>query len=77
MYPIIVGILSIAGRINEILGFTNQTATNGVSGGLADGLKPFIIIAVFLAIPRTFKWAGGVMETAHSTIGNLRRSGNS
>ena len=76
MYPIIVGILAIAGRINEILGFTSQTATNGVSGGLADILKPFIIIAVFLTIPRTFKWAGGIMETAHSTLGNISRGSN-
>lgn len=76
MYPIILGLLAIGERVNEIFGFTNQTTTNAVTGTLTDILKPLIIVAIFAAIPRTFKWAGGVMATTHNTFSGLAGTGN-
>lgn len=75
MYPIILGILAVGRRVTEIFSFTDQATTNGFTNFLSDLLKPFIIIALFMAIPATFKWAGGLMATTHGAFQNVAGKG--
>jgi hypothetical protein len=75
MYPIIVGLLTLGGRIGDILGSTSQVTTGGAAGLFVDILKPFIVVVTFLAIPRTFKWAGGAMSLAQGTFKGISHRG--
>ena len=78
MYPIIVGLLTLGGRIGDILGSSSQVTTGaagGAAGVFVDILKPFIVVVTFLAIPRTFKWAGGAMNLAYGTFQGLSSRG--
>jgi hypothetical protein len=75
MYPIIVGIISIAGVINEILPFSNQTASNGAIAVIAGLVKPLVTIAAFLIIPASFKLAGRGLERAHGLLSGAGNTG--
>ena len=75
MYPIIVGLLTLGGRIGDILGSSSQVTTSGAAGLFVDILKPFIVVVTFLAIPRTFKWAGGAMNFANNSLQGLAHRG--
>lgn len=68
MYPIIMGLLGVAGRINEILSFTTNTASNAGASTAISILKPFIFLYLFLLIPKTFKWAGSWMTGMGAVI---------
>ncbi len=73
MYPIIIGLFTLGGRLGDILGSSNEVATNGAAGLFIDILKPFIVVIIFLAIPFAFKWAGGLMHAAHQTMSVINK----
>ena len=75
MYPIIIAILSVAGRINELLGNSGQDlAPNGGTSVIIAIVKPFIIIATFLVIPKTFQWAGSALGAVGQTFNGMTTS---
>jgi hypothetical protein len=57
MYPIIVGVLSIASIVSEILPFTSSTAVTAPAAVAVAIIQPLIAIAAFLMVPVTFSWA--------------------
>lgn len=71
MYPIIIAILSIAGQVNQLLAFSGDSANNGAAGLAIDALRPIIFIYAFTLIPKTFKWAGGIMAGAQNYFNNI------
>ena len=78
MYPIIVGLLSLAANADVIV---PASATSGSgAGSVAQDLtsvllKVLLFLACFMAIPGTFKWAGGFMAFAAGKIDDMRKSG--
>ena len=57
MYPIIVGVLSIASIVSEILPFTASTTASAPAAVAVAIIQPLIAIAAFLMVPVTFRWA--------------------
>ena len=73
MYPMIIGILSLAGMVNQLLSFS----PGGPGGGTTDSgpafvaawlIKPIIVIAAFLIIPFSFRFAGRGLALAHGLL---------
>jgi hypothetical protein len=58
MYPIIIGVISLAGLVSQILPFSGDTAQSGVAQAAVAIIKPLIAIAAFLIIPAAFRWSG-------------------
>lgn len=75
MYPIIMGLLGVAGRVNEILSFSTDGANNTGSSLAISILKPFIFLYLFTLIPKTFKWAGSWMGDFSNIINKYRDQG--
>lgn len=68
MYPIIVGVISLAGMMSQILPAGDATSSSTI-GGLAGGLiNIVVVIAAFLVIPATFKMAGKGLNSAHAIL---------
>jgi len=76
MYPIIIAILSIAGRIDQLLPF-NDTGLTGTPAFFTALIKPVVIIVAFMMVPATFKWAasalGGVGKMMTSLAGRATK----
>jgi hypothetical protein len=68
MFPIIIGIFSIAGVVTDILPFATNTSSSGIGALAVNIVKPLIAIAAFLAIPETFKLAGKGLGRVNSVI---------
>ena len=78
MYPIIVALLSLAGSVDGLL--PASAASGSDVGGVAQGLatnviRAFVFIGAFLMVPRTFNWAGGIMNEAHGRFMDLADKG--
>ncbi|GEM_PF-1971819 len=75
MYPIIVGVISLAGLVNSILPAGSSTA-DSVGAGMAGNLiKPIVVIAAFLIIPVTFKLAGKGLTRAYDLMNGHAQRG--
>lgn len=78
MYPIIIGLLSLAANADTIV---PVSANSGSAAGSAAQdvtsiiVKVLLFLACFMAIPATFKWAGGFMALAAGKIDDIRKGG--
>ncbi|MBW4061634.1 hypothetical protein HJC99_03650, partial [Candidatus Saccharibacteria bacterium] len=68
MYPIIVGVFTLAGIASEILPFTTSTADSGVAKAAILIVQPLITLAAFLLIPESFRLAGKGLNRAYSIM---------
>ena len=75
MYPIVIGVISLAGVVNEILPFGSATTASGVGATAVAIIKPLIVIAAFLSIPAAFKYAGRSMEAVSGLINRAGQKG--
>ncbi len=75
MYPIIIGIISIAGIINQVLPVSADTATNGAASFAILLMKVVLVIGTFLIIPATFKFAGKGLERAYGLLNGTATRG--
>lgn len=75
MYPIIVGVISIAGLVNSILPSGSSTADSFGAGLAGYFIKPIVVLAAFLIIPVTFKLAGRGLNTAYSLLNGQAQRG--
>ncbi len=76
MYPIIMGIIALASRVNELLGQSGEELTTNSATELLTSLtKLILIIATFLVIPLTFKWAGAAMGQIGDAFNGVTRQG--
>jgi len=66
MYPIIIGVISIAGLVNSILPDGASTADSFGASLAGSLIKPIVVLAAFLIIPITFKLAGKGLTTAYA-----------
>lgn len=78
MYPIIMVLLSLAANVGALMPIAADSGST--LGSAAQNIAPLLIkilvlIAVFSAIPLTFKWAGGFMALAASRIDDIRKGG--
>lgn len=78
MYPIIMVLLSLAANVGALMPISADSGS--LAGSAVVNLAPLLIkilvlIAVFSAIPLTFKWAGGFMAVAASRIDDIRKGG--
>ena len=75
MYPIIVGVISLAGLVNSILPAGSSTS-DSIGAGMAGNLiKPIVVIAAFLIIPVTFKLAGKGLNRAYDLMNGQAQKG--
>lgn len=75
MYPIIVGVISLAGLVNSILPSGSSTS-DSIGAGMAGNLiKPIVVIAAFLIIPVTFKLAGKGLNRAYDLMNGHAQRG--
>jgi len=70
MYPIVMGIISLAGILNEILPFSSDTAPNGAAAVAAGIIKPIIVLAAFMIVPASFRWANAGLHRIHGLLSN-------
>jgi len=75
MYPIVIGIISLAGVVGQILPFSGSTTTSGLAAAAVAIIKPLIAIAAFLTIPAAFRWAGKGMEQVTGMISTVGQKG--
>jgi hypothetical protein len=75
MYPIIIGVITLAGIVNQILPFSGDTANSGLATTAVAILKPLIVVAAFLVIPMSFRYAGKGMEQVTGFISNAGKLG--
>ncbi len=62
MYPIVVAVIMIAGILNKILPFSGDVTASGAASVAVAIVKPLIVIAAFLIIPVSFKFAGAALN---------------
>lgn len=71
MYPIIMGLMSVAGDVGGLI--PASTTAAGISGHLGQDvatsvIKILVIAGCFLQIPKTFQWAGSIMNDVNSRV---------
>lgn len=79
MYPIIIGLLAIAGNVGGLIPLAANSAGNA-GGSLAQDaatslIKILVLVAAFGAITQSFKWAGGFMSSAGDAFEKLTKKG--
>ena len=75
MYPIIIGIITIAGLVSSILPDGADVADSAGASLAAHIIKPIVVLATFLIIPLTFKLAGRGLNRAYDVMnGQARKS---
>ncbi len=75
MYPIIVILLAAAASVGSLVPDASSSGSFFLQSATTSVMKMLIFIACFMAIPMTFKWAGGFMSQAGNQIGRLRNKG--
>jgi hypothetical protein len=75
MYPIVLGAITLAGLVNQILPFGGSTTASGPASVAVAIIKPLIAIAAFLVIPMSFRWAGKGMEQITGFISSAGQKG--
>jgi hypothetical protein len=72
MYPLIVLVLTLAGYASQLMGADpgKGTTANGFAATAVALIKPLIVIAAFLIIPMTFRFAGKSLQRVHGFLDN-------
>jgi hypothetical protein len=80
MYPLVIALLAIAGNVKYIAPTATDSSGATFAGvsipqALTAVLEVVVFVSCFLAIPWTFKWAGGAMAMGAARIDKLRGQG--
>jgi hypothetical protein len=75
MYPIIIGVITLAGIVDQILPYGSSTTSSGVASVAVAILKPLIVIAAFAAVPLSFRYAGRSMGAVSGFISDTGKKG--
>ena len=75
MYPIVIGVISLAGLVNQILPSGASVTTTGFGGLAASIIKPIVVLAAFFIIPLTFRLAGKGLNRAYAIMNGQAQRG--
>ncbi len=77
MYPLVIGIITFAGIVSQILPFSGETAPSGGAAVAAALIRPLIVIAAFAIIPVSFRLAGRVLHRAYGFLSGAAQKAKS